>query len=62
MAQDPLDPEYSLPDRHKARTVEEELLAAAREQAEDRGDPVPPWGIAYDGARLGRRRQRRQTP
>lgn len=57
MAQDPREPEYDLPDRLKMRTVDEELLAAAREQAEDRGDPVPPWGAAYDAARLGRRRR-----
>lgn len=57
MAQDPREPEYDLPDRLKMRTVDEELLAAAREQAEDRGDPVPPWGMGYDGARLGRRRR-----
>ncbi|MFZ2501254.1 MAG: hypothetical protein WAW88_01085 [Nocardioides sp.] len=57
MPQNPLEPEYSLPDRLKTRTLEEERLAAAHEQAVDRGDPVPPWGMAYDGARLGRRRQ-----
>jgi len=57
MAQNPSDPEYDLPDRLKTRTVEEELLAATHKQAVDRGDPVPPWGMAYDRARLGRRRR-----
>ncbi|MFZ2502023.1 MAG: hypothetical protein WAW88_05090 [Nocardioides sp.] len=57
MPQNPMEAEYSLPDRLKTRTLEEELFAAAHEQAVDRGDPVPPWGMAYDGARLGRRRQ-----
>lgn len=57
MPQNPMEAEYSRPDHLKTRTLEEELLAAAHEQAEDRGDPVPPWGMAYDGARLGRRRR-----
>lgn len=57
MAAYPNDPEFDPPDRFKARTVEEELLAAAREEAKAQGEPVPPMGGAYDAGRVGPRRQ-----
>lgn len=49
----PHDPEFSLPDRFKNRTAEEELVRQTRAQARSDGESVPPFYGTYDRARLG---------
>ncbi|WP_370894552.1 hypothetical protein [Janibacter sp. GXQ6167] len=45
------DPQPTFP------TLAQQQQVAARESSAARGEPEPPWGVAYDGARMSRERR-----